>query len=75
MTEKTKRKFGPTRGEYQFRLAAGLVILALLAYALFANGMPEGLIVSESILFGSLFGLFLVGHSGLKLIRRDYREV
>ena len=47
----------------------------LVAYALFAKGMPSGLMTSESILFGTAFALFLVVHSGWKLIRKDYREV
>lgn len=75
MTENTKRKFGPTRGEYLFRAVSGLIILALVGYALLANGMPDGIITSESILFGTIFAVFLVGHSGWKLITRDYREV
>ncbi|MEL6550865.1 MAG: hypothetical protein AAFQ54_11535 [Pseudomonadota bacterium] len=70
-----KRKFGPTRGEYIFRAVSGAFILALVSYALLANGMPEGIITSESILFGTIFGAFLVAHSGWKLLKRDYREV
>ena len=70
-----KRKFGPTRGEYIFRAGAGAGILLLVAYALFAKGMPTGLMTSESILFGTAFALFLVVHSGWKIIRKDYREV
>ena len=68
------RKFGPTRGEYIFRAISGGVILALIAYAVVSKGMPMGLTSSESILFGTLFGAFLVVHSGWKLIRRDYRQ-
>lgn len=70
-----KRKFGPTRGEYVFRAVSGAVILVLVSYALLANGMPKGLMTSESILFGTIFGAFLLSHSSWKLIRRDYREV
>ena len=70
-----KRKFGPTRGEYVFRAVPGAVILVLVSYALLANGMPKGLMTSESILFGTIFGAFLFGHSSWKLIKRDYREV
>lgn len=71
----TKRKFGPTRGEYVFRAFSGAVILLLVAYSLFSNGVPRGILTSEYTLFGALFGLFLVVHSGWKLIKRDYREV
>ncbi|MEM8592350.1 MAG: hypothetical protein AAGF13_07465 [Pseudomonadota bacterium] len=69
------RKFGPTKGEYQFRVAMGAVIVALVSYAFFAKGMPHGIASSESILFGSLFGLFLLVHSSWKLVKGDYREV
>lgn len=75
MTEKSNRKFGPTRGEYLFRLAGGLVIMAFVTYALLANGIPEGILTSESTLFGAAFGVFLVAHSGWKLFTRDYRVV
>ncbi|MEM1236580.1 MAG: hypothetical protein AAGI10_06390 [Pseudomonadota bacterium] len=75
MSETPKRKFGPTRGEYIFRAVSGAVILALVSYALVAKGMPQGLTTSESILFGTIFGAFLLAHSSWKLIKRDYREV
>ena len=75
MSDTSKRKFGPTRGEYIFRAVSGAVILALVSYALLAKGMPQGLMTSESILFGTIFGAFLLGHSSWKLVKRDYREV
>jgi len=67
------RKFGPSRIDYLFRLGAGIVILALLIANLVTHGVPKSLIPSESILFGGIFGLFLVVHSAVKLLRRDYR--
>lgn len=67
------RKFGPTRGEYLFRLASGLVILALIGVLLVQNGMPGSLLPSESILFGGLFALFLVGQAVWKIYKKDYR--
>ncbi|MEL6914474.1 MAG: hypothetical protein AAFP13_08220 [Pseudomonadota bacterium] len=70
-----KRKFGPTRGEYLFRAGMGAVILGLVAYALLARGVPEGIMTSESTIFGAAFGAFLFGHSLWKLITKDYREV
>ena len=73
MSDTPKRKFGPTRGEYQFRIVAGCVIIGLLVAMIFAKGMPEGIVVSESILFGGLFGLFLIGHSAWKLWTGDHR--
>lgn len=73
MDEKPQRKFGPTKGEYQFRAVSGAAILALAAYALFSNGVPEGIMTSESILFGTIFGAFLFFHSGWKLFKGDYR--
>ncbi|MEM1374897.1 MAG: hypothetical protein AAGF78_11010 [Pseudomonadota bacterium] len=75
MSEDKKRKFGPTRGEYLFRAVSGAVILVLVGYALLARGMPAGIMTSESILFGTAFGAFLLIHSSWKLFRRDYREV
>ncbi|MGR3467830.1 MAG: hypothetical protein ACU0CI_08100 [Shimia sp.] len=68
-----KRKFGPTAGEYRFRLAAGIVILALIAVLIAVHGMPGGLVTSESVIFGGAFALFLVGHSAVKLWKRDHR--
>lgn len=75
MSEEKKRKFGPTRGEYLFRAVSGAVILLLVAYALLIKGMPAGIMTSESILFGTAFGVFLFVHSGWKLLKKDYREV
>lgn len=74
MSDTPKGKFGPTKGEYKFRAVSGAVILVLVSYALFAQGLPSGLVASESILFGTLFGAFLLLHSSWKLIRRDYRQ-
>ncbi|MEL6610240.1 MAG: hypothetical protein AAFO93_15130 [Pseudomonadota bacterium] len=73
MDEDKKPKFGPTRGEYIFRMVSGAVILALIAYATFAKGMPTGITSTESILFGLLFALFLVGHSGWRLWTGKHR--
>lgn len=75
MSDRPKRKFGPTKGEYRFRAVSGAVILLLVGYALFAQGLPSGLVASESILFGTLFGAFLLLHSCWKLIKHDYRQV
>ncbi|MGR3434983.1 MAG: hypothetical protein ACU0CO_08875 [Shimia sp.] len=69
-------RYGPTRGEYLFRLAAGLLILMLIGVMLGVHGLPRGLVPSESILFGGIFGIFgifLVVHSGIKLRRGDHR--
>ncbi|MGR3491289.1 MAG: hypothetical protein ACU0DW_04465 [Shimia sp.] len=68
-----KRRFGPTAGEYKFRLIAGLVILALIGALIGVHGLPGGLVTSESVIFGGAFALFLVIHSGLKLYRGDHR--
>lgn len=73
MQTREKPKFGPTRGEYVFRLCAGAVILALGTFAVASKGLPVGLTSTESILFGMLFGLFLVGHSGWKLAIGHHR--
>ncbi|MEM6479162.1 MAG: hypothetical protein AAF841_12535 [Pseudomonadota bacterium] len=70
-----KRKFGPTRGEYMFRAVSGAVILALVVFAIATMGFPSGIMTSESILFGTLFGAFLLVHSSWKIMKGDYREV
>jgi hypothetical protein len=66
------RRFGPTRGELQFRAAFSVFGLALLTYALAHRGLPEGPALIEVLgLAGLMFGgtLFL---SVRKLIRRDH---
>ena len=68
-----KSKFGPTRGEYLFRLLAGLFILGLIGVAIVMHGVPKDLVPSESILFGGVFALSLVVHSANKLRKGDYR--
>lgn len=66
------RRFGPTRGELQFRAAFSVFGLALLAYALARRGLPEGPALIEVLgLAGLMFGGTLF-FSVRKLIRRDH---
>lgn len=48
-------KYGPTRGEWAFRLAVSVAGLALLGFALWFRGLPEGPglieVVGVSLLF------------------------
>ena len=50
-------RFGPTRGELRFRLAASIAGLALMLVALFHEGAPSGSAVVEIVgLAGAFFG-------------------
>lgn len=59
-------KYGPTRGELWFRLAAGVGGLLLLVYALSVRGMPSGPALFEVIGVG---GAFFGGTVGLSVWR------
>lgn len=48
-------KYGPTRGEYQIRLAISAFGLAMLAGAIALHGWPEGPGLVEVVGFGGLF--------------------
>jgi hypothetical protein len=51
------RKYGPTRGELQFRLAFSLAGLALLGAGTAVMGVPSGPAFAEIFLFvGAFFG-------------------
>jgi xanthosine utilization system XapX-like protein len=57
MSEKDPNPFGPTRGELRFRLVVSLAGLALLIFALFYRGIPEGPAIVEVVgLAGVFFG-------------------
>lgn len=66
------RKFGPSKGELQFRAVFSVLGLAMLGYALWYRGVPGGPALVEVVgLAGLLFGGSLI-HAVWKLIRRDY---
>jgi xanthosine utilization system XapX-like protein len=66
------RKFGPSRGELQFRAVVSVFGLGLLAFALWYRGLPSGPALVEVVGFaGLMFGGSLI-HAVWKLIRRDY---
>ncbi len=66
------RKFGPSRGELQFRAVVSVFGLGLLGFALWYRGIPSGPALVEVVGFaGLLFGGSLI-HAVWKLVRRDY---
>ncbi|MEO0356961.1 MAG: hypothetical protein AAF386_01465 [Pseudomonadota bacterium] len=66
-------KFGPTKGEYVFRICGGLLVFGLLIIAMVVKGVPGNLVAVETFLFGGGFAAFLVGHSGYRLATGRYR--
>lgn len=62
-------RFGPTRGEWWFRLAVSALGLGLLAAALAIRGMPEGPGLIEVV---GVAGLFF-GGTALLAIRALWR--
>jgi hypothetical protein len=50
-------KYGPTRGELKFRLAVSLAGFALMVFAVFYRGIPDGPALVEVVgLAGVFFG-------------------
>ncbi len=66
-------KYGPTKGEYIFRLCGGLLVFALLLVAYLTKGFPPGLAAVETFLFGGSFAAFLVLHSTYRIAKGLYR--
>lgn len=48
-------KFGPTRGELWFRLAFSVFGLAMMGFALWYRGIPEGPALFEVVGLASVF--------------------
>jgi hypothetical protein len=74
MTDPTPNPFryGPTRGELWFWLAASIGGLGLMAFAFLYRGLPGGPALIELVgLPIALFG-YLGGRSIKRLIRREY---
>jgi xanthosine utilization system XapX-like protein len=66
------RKFGPTRGELQFRAVVSVFGLGLMGVALWVRGIPSGPGLIEVVgLAGLMFGGSLV-HAVWKLLKRDH---
>ena len=65
-------KFGPGRGELQFRAVVSVLGLLLLGAALWLRGMPEGPGLVEVVGVAGLFFGGSLGVSVVKLVRRDY---
>ncbi|MEM6889548.1 MAG: hypothetical protein AAF636_15605 [Pseudomonadota bacterium] len=69
-----QRKFGPTKGELQFRVGlSGSGLLALVAAVLY-RGWPAGFAMIEVITIGALFFGGTLFFSLRKLLRGDYPE-
>jgi xanthosine utilization system XapX-like protein len=67
-------KYGPSRGELKFRLAASLAGLALMIVALVYRGLPAGPALVEVM---GIAGLFFGGTaiwSGWRLMTRDRED-
>ena len=65
-------KYGPTRGELQFRLALSVAGLIVVAAALVYRGLPSGPGGWEAIGIGTAFFGGTSVWSLWKLIRRDH---
>ncbi|MDG1280504.1 MAG: hypothetical protein P8O10_04290 [Pseudorhodobacter sp.] len=63
-------KFGPSRGELWFRLVFSVLGLAMMGFALWYRGVPEGPALFEVVgLAGAFFGGTAIW-TGVKLWRR-----
>lgn len=62
-------KYGPSRGEHWFRVAAGIVILCGVGLGLAIHGFSGGPAMLEIVGVGGGLGALLVVTSGLKLWR------
>jgi len=65
-------KYGPTRGELQFRLATGIIGLVGLAAVVTWRGMPTGPAFFEIILIGGAFfgGTAVLSYRALRRLDR-----
>ncbi len=66
------RKFGPTKRELQFWLAASLAGFALMGVALGLHGFPSGPGIVEVVLVPGAFLGWLLMRSVIRLRRGDY---
>lgn len=67
-------KYGPTKGDLQFRLALSLAGLALTCAALFYRGLPTGPGGWEAIGLATLFFGGTTLWTAIKLIRKDFPD-
>ncbi|WP_309666567.1 hypothetical protein [Tabrizicola sp.] len=72
MTEKNPYRFGPPRGELWFWLWVSLGGLALMGFALFYRGFPDGPALAEVVMLPMLAFGYLGGRSVKRLIRRQH---
>lgn len=72
MDDKTRWRFGPTRGELWFWLWVSAGGFGLMAVALGVRGIPEGPAIAEVVgLAGVVFG-YLGGRSVKRLVRHEH---
>ena len=72
MSDKTRWRFSPTRGELWFWLWVSAAGLGLLAVALLFRGLPSGPALAEVVGVASLVFGYLGGRSVKRLIRREH---
>lgn len=68
------RKYGPSRGELWFWLAAAGVGFGAVAVAFVYRGIPSGPALFEVVLLPVVFFGWIGGRSVVRLIRRDHPE-
>lgn len=66
MGDRDPYRFGPTRGELTFRLVVSLAGLALMVFALFYRGIPDGPALVEVV---GIAGLFFGGSAIWSAVR------
>lgn len=72
MTTSNRFRFGPTRGELWFWLAASAAGLCLMGFALWLRGVPDGPAIAEVVGIASVVFGYLGGRSIKRLIRREH---
>lgn len=72
MTERSRWRFGPTRGELWFWLWVSAGGLGLMVTAFLLRGIPEGPAFFEVVGLATLVFGFLGGRSVKRLIRREH---
>lgn len=72
MSDRPRRKYGPTKGELRFLLVASLTGFAMMVAALAIHGVPWGPGLIEVVLIPGAFLGWLLVRSVVRLRRGDY---
>jgi hypothetical protein len=72
MTDPTRWKYSPTRGELKFWLILSLTGLCLMVIVLVKRGIPTGPALFEVVALPSAFLGYLLIRSVKRLIRREH---